>query len=156
MKLIYGLLLFLVFIPNSSALIINEIMADPIADETLNEWIELYNNESKEIDVSNWIIGDNADNDSIEGGLYGKEGTIIKPFGFAILTDDNTRAYNNFNVSPDAIKLYVDDSSMGNGLGNDGETIYLFDSSSNIIDKKEYNKTNEGLSWALINGTLVQ
>ncbi len=156
MKIIYILLVLLIFIPDSSALIINEIMADPIADETLNEWIELYNDENIEINASNWVIGDGTDNDTIEGGLYSKEGTIIGPFGFAIITDDNTRAYNNFNVSQDALRLYIDDGSIGNGLSNDGETIYLFDASHNLIDKKEYNKTKEGLSWALLNGTLAE
>ncbi len=141
---------------SSSALIINEIMADPIADETLNEWIELYNDEDKEINASGWIIGDDNDNDTIEGGLYNKEGAIIVAFGYAILTDDATRAYNNFNVSNDAVRLYVDDSSIGNGLSNDGETFYLYDNSHNLIDYKSYNKTTEGLSWAYINGTLMR
>lgn len=150
------LLPFSLFSYSSSALIINEIMADPIADETLNEWIELYNDEDKEINVSNWIIGDDKDNDTIGGGLYDKEGTIIPPFGYAILTDDATRAYNNFNVSNEAVRLYVDDSSIGNGLSNDGEIFYLYDANLNLIDAKSYNKTTEGLSWAYINGTLMK
>ena len=140
----------------SSALIINEIMADPIADETLNEWIELYNDENKEINVSNWMIGDDNDNGTIEGGLYDKEGATIGPFGYALITDDATRVYNNFNVSNEAIRLYVDGSSMGNGLSNDGETFYLYDNAHLLIDAKSYNKTSEGLSWAYINGTLMK
>ncbi len=138
----------------SNGIIINEIMADPIADEPLNEWIELYNNESISINVSDWIIGDDNDNDIIEGGLYNKQGTIIEPFGFAIITDDATRVYNNFNVSDTAIRLYVDDSSIGNGLSNDGKTIYLYDKNGNLIHKVTYNKTKEGLTWAYLNGSL--
>ncbi len=145
------------FLPHSSsALIINEIMADPIADETLNEWVELYNDESREINVSNWIMGDDSNNDSIEGGLYNKEGAIIGAFGYALITDDSTRVYNNFNVSNEAIRLYVNGSSIGNGLSNDGEIIYLYDGARNLIDAKPYNKTAEGLSWAYINGTLMK
>lgn len=139
----------------SNGLIINEIMADPIADETLNEWIEIYNNEDKEIDVKNWIIGDERDNDTIGGGLYNKEGTVITPFGYALITDGATRIYNNFNVSQDAIRLYVDDGSIGNGLSNDGETFYIYDSNHNLIDKKEYNASTEGLSWSYIDGALL-
>ena len=45
------------------------------------------------------IHGDDKNNDTIEGGLYNKEGTIIEPFSFAIITDGATRVYNNFNVS---------------------------------------------------------
>src|SRR3989344_5477247 len=149
-------LLFIFIVPIAAkAVIINEIMADTL-DDTNNEWIELYNNDSISIDVNNWLIGDNKSNDAIEGGLYDKEGTIIPAEGFAIITDDATRVYNNFNVSEDAIRLYVDDSSIGNGLGNDGETIYLYDFQGNLIDKKIYNEASEGLSWALINGTFFK
>ena len=54
----------------SNGMIINEIMADTIADESLNEWVELYNDQNVSVNVSNWIIGDDSDNDTIEGGLY--------------------------------------------------------------------------------------
>tara|TARA_Y100000310_G_scaffold336554_1_gene421440 strand:- start:21989 stop:23758 length:1770 start_codon:yes stop_codon:yes gene_type:complete len=155
MKLLVYLLFFIFLIQISNGVMINEIMADPIADETLNEWIELYNNESVSINVSNWVIGDDNDNDTIEGGLYDKEGTIIEAFGYAIITDKATRVYNNFNISSDAVRLYVDDSSIGGyGLSNNGETIHLYTKNNNLIDKKTYNATTEDLSWAYLNGSL--
>lgn len=156
MKILPFLLVFIVLMQISNAIIINEIMADPIADETLNEWLELYNDENKDVNVSGWIIGDENDNDTIEGGLYNNEGTIIPAFGYAIITDDATRVYNNFNVSNDAVRLYADDSSIGNGLGNDGETIYLYDDDVNLIDKKTYSETTEDLSWAYIINSLFK
>ncbi|MBI2208322.1 lamin tail domain-containing protein [Candidatus Woesearchaeota archaeon] len=154
MGFLFLLLAFLLSIGISDALMINEIMADPVADESLNEWIELYNNESAGINASNWIIGDNNDNDTIEGGLYNKEGTVIPAYGFAIIADGSTRVYNNFNVSSDAVRLYVDDSSIGNGLSNSGEAFYLYDSNGNLVDVKNYNSTTDGLSWAVLNGSL--
>jgi hypothetical protein len=138
----------------SYGIIINEIMADPVADETLNEWIEIYNDENNAVNVSEWGIGDDISNDTLEGGLYNNEGTIIEAFSYAIITDDATRVYNNFNVSQDVVRLYVDDASIGNGLGNKGETIYLYDNKGNLIDKQTYNGTTEDLSWSYINGTL--
>ena len=156
MKFVSFLLVFIFSMQISNAIVINEIMADPIADDALNEWLELYNNKNKDVNVSGWIIGDDKDNDTIEGGLYNKDGTIIPEFGYAIITDDATRVYNNFNVSSDAIRLYVDDASIGNGLGNDGETIYIYDGNGNLIDKKMYNKTTEDLSWAYINNSLFK
>ncbi|HJN56598.1 MAG: lamin tail domain-containing protein [Candidatus Woesearchaeota archaeon] len=147
------LLISIILTLNSEALIINEIMADTIADESLNEWIELYNDDAAEINVSGWIIGDDNDNDTIEGGLYNEEGTIIPAFGYAIITDEATRVYNNFNVSNNAVRLYIDDSSIGGyGLSNSGETIYLYN--NNLVDKRTYNKTSEDLSWAYVNGSL--
>ncbi|MBI2522788.1 lamin tail domain-containing protein [Candidatus Woesearchaeota archaeon] len=156
MKFLSFLGVFIFLMQISNAIVINEIMADPIADETLNEWVELYNEEDNDVNVSGWIIGDDNDNDTILGGLYNNEGTIIPAFGYAIITDDATRVYNNFNVSSDAVRLYVDDASIGNGLSNDGETIYLYDNSNKLMDKKTYNETTEDLSWAYINNTLYK
>ena len=154
MRFLLFLSAFLIFIDVVNGILINEIMADPVADESLNEWIELYNNESVGINLSSWIIGDDNDNDTIEGGLYNNEGTIIPAYGFAIITDDATRVYNNFNVSNDAVRLYVDDSSIGNALSNSGETFYLYDHNKNLIHKQTYNSTTDGLSWAFLNGSL--
>lgn len=134
-------------------LIINEVMPSPIEDESLNEWIELYNNGTEPINVSNFIIGDSSDNDTIEGGYYGGSGTTIPPNNYAILTDDSTRVYNNFNCSPSAIRLYVDDSSIGNGLKNSGETIYLYDNNNNSIHSINYTETEKGKSFAFLNNS---
>lgn len=150
------IIIFILLIETHAAIIINEIMPNPATDEALNEWVELYNNESIAINVSGWSIGDNADNDSIEGGLYNKEGTIIAPLGFAIVTADATRAYNNFNASSDAVKLYSNDNSIGNGLSNSEDVIYIYDNNNNLIDKKEYHSTTEGFSWAFANNSLHQ
>jgi len=152
MKKILALILF--FIPIVEAnIIITEIMADPIADETLNEWIEIYNNSTEEIDIQDWQIGDEKDTDTLEGGLYDKKGTIIPPEGYAIITDDSTRVYNNFNVSNDVIKLYTDDGSIGNGLKNSGETIWLYNEEGKTIDNITYEETVEGQSYSLFNDT---
>ncbi len=156
-KIISFSIFFILIIPFSYAnLIINEIMADPLADEALNEWIELYNNNSFELNLSGYKISDSSDTDTIEGGLYNKEGTIIPAFGYAIITDEATRVYNNFNVSPQAIRLYVDDSSIGNGLSNNGETITLYDNNNNVIHSITYTKTSQDLSWSYVNGSLFK
>jgi len=144
------LLLVLLLIPIARAeIIITEIMANPIADESLNEWVEIYNNGTEPIDVKGWMIGDDKDNDTLEGGLYGKEGTIIPAQSYAIITDSNTRVYNNFNISSEATKLYVDDESIGNGLRNSGEIIWLYDQNGNVIYELTYGETKEGQTYSL-------
>lgn len=145
------LILVLLSAPVSADILINEIMPDPIADESLNEWVELYNNGAQPVDLNGWSIGDNSDLDKIGGGLYNGEGTIIPPKGYAIVTDDSTRVYNNFNVSPHAIKLYVEDSSIGNGLKNTGETLYLYNNT--LLQNISYPQSETGKSLAWINNT---
>lgn len=147
-------ILILLIIPIAKAeIIITEIMANPIADETLNEWIEIYNNGTEPIDIKGWIIGDDKDNDTLEGGLYNKEGTKIPAQSYAIITDSTTRVYNNFNISWETTKLYVDDESIGNGLKNSGETIWLYNKDGEAIDEVSYEETKEGKSYSLDNNT---
>ncbi len=142
--------LFLVSVVRADILI-NEIMADPIADENLNEWVELYNGGSSGVNLSGWIIGDSNDNDTIEGGLYFGSGTILGAGAYALITDDSTRTYDNFDCANNVLRLYVDDSSIGNGLSNSGDTLYLYDSEGSLIDSFSYNETDEGNSWFLLN-----
>ncbi len=133
--------------------IINEIMARPLDDESMNEWIELYNNDSQNIDLKNYSMGDIFEKDALVGGQYNKIGTIIKANGYAIITDDMTRVYDNFEYNVNATRIYLEDGSFGKGgLDNAGKMIYLYDGDL-IVDKINYSSTNAGKSYArLIDG----
>lgn len=68
---------------SSHALIINEIMSNPVGDDGGREWIEIYNNSSSTVDITNLSI-------SIKGGptvsvipLSG--GTVIPANGYGII-----------------------------------------------------------------------
>ena len=70
--------IFLLFAQFSSAeIIISEVHPHPLKDQSLNEWVELYNNGSEAVNVSGWVFGDAFANDVIEGPLFGKEGEIL-------------------------------------------------------------------------------
>jgi len=57
---------------------INEIMYDPAGDESWYEWIELHNNDTKEIDVSGWVLnGTIGGSDTILSGAMGMDGYLI-------------------------------------------------------------------------------
>lgn len=65
------------------ALIINEIMSNPIGDDGGREWIELYNNSSSTVDISSLTI-------SIKGGSFVSVfpvsgGTTITPDGYVVI-----------------------------------------------------------------------
>lgn len=151
------LFLVLLLIPIAKAeIIITEIMANPLADEDLNEWIEIYNNGTEPVDIKGWSVGDDKDNDTLEGGLYNKEGTLIPSQGYAIITDYNTRVYNNFNISQETTKLYTDDETLGNGLRNSGETVWLYSPNGEVISEATYGETKEGLSYSLNENTWLE
>ena len=135
-----------------SSILISEVHPDPILDESLNEWVEITNDGSQPVDVGGWVFGDDVDNSTIEGPLFEGEGATIPAFGFAILADENTRVYENFNVSEDAIHLYIDDAALGNGLSNDGEMIYLY-ANGTLIAFANYTRPTSGFSSSLLNGS---
>jgi hypothetical protein len=84
-----------------------------------DEWIELYNNTSSPIDISNWKLV--AEDGTPEIALSG----VISPKDFYLLerTDDTTISEIN------ADKIYT------GALGNKGEKLKLFDEQGNLIDE---------------------
>lgn len=135
---------------NVSAIMINEIMADPGCADKFCEWIELYNNDINSINISGWSIGDGDAVDSIENFL-GNDDIIIPGKSFALIVDQDSRVSQNFNVGGNIIWIYVDDNAIGNGL-SDNDEISLYDNNSSVIDNIVYMKVADGNTWALVNG----
>ena len=122
-----------------TTIVINEIMYNPEEDDNYNEWVELYNPTNQSINVSGWNIIDNFSEDVLEGDSdHGNGTTIIPPKGYAIIADHGTRIYENYSISNETIKLYVDDLSIGNGLGNTKDKLILKNSTGTVIDAMEW------------------
>ncbi|KHO54790.1 MAG: hypothetical protein QT10_C0012G0038 [archaeon GW2011_AR19] len=49
-------IVFIFLIGNVSAVIINEIMYNPVQNEHYNEWIEIYNEGGSNIDLTGWNL----------------------------------------------------------------------------------------------------
>ncbi len=145
-KSLPALFLFFVFFlvimisgTSSSKIIINEIMYDPVLNDNYYEWIELFNPTNYSINISGWSITDNSAEDFLEGDFNNGNGsTIIPSKGYAIIADHETKIYENFSIPNQTIKLFVDDSSIGNGLGNSGDKIILKNETGMIIDAVEW------------------
>jgi hypothetical protein len=133
--------------------IINEIMADPLGDDFYDEWVELYNNGTERVNLKNWKIGDEKENDTLQlNSGFENQDMILQPDEYAIITDDFTYCYYKLNYSKIAIKLVVNDSAIGNGLGNSGETLYLYNDNATLIDQVTYDSTTEGRTYAFFDG----
>jgi hypothetical protein len=87
--------------------VINELVADPLPGQ--EDWIELYNNDSVPIDISDWSLSD--------GGnfFFFPAGTVLDPDSY--LTLDRGVA-----------------GSFTFGLAKDGEVLSLFDDSNVLMD----------------------
>ena len=133
------ILLFLLFLPLIQAnLQINEIMYAPL---DANEWIEIYNPTNQSINLTNWLLTDNKNTDTLECCSFDNGCTLnLDPLSYAIITDQDTTLYNHLENF--ALKICVDDNSLGNGLGNSGDTIKIHNNNSKIFLNYSSNLAN--------------
>jgi|TARA_Y100000034_G_scaffold71539_1_gene86303 hypothetical protein len=143
MKLDFLKLFLIVFIiQDVSAVIISEVMYNPIQSEYYNEWIEIYNNGS-EVDLSNWTLCGKTllagYIDYADGQLKSDTTMILSAGNYAIITDGDsgTEVYSNFAVA-DSLSLYVNSASLCTGLKNDGDSISLEDAEGILINSMTY------------------
>ena len=116
-------------------IIINEIMADPLTGGS--DWIELYNNSEKLIDLFEWQIAKNKngvidDNETIEAHY------LLPPGDYVVLSENTSQIIQNYPASVSGKFIEMDVPSFN----NDSSTIYIIDNqilpSNNVIDKVSY------------------
>jgi hypothetical protein len=99
-------------------IVINEIAWMGTKTSYNDEWLELYNNTDSQINLSGWqIIAADGDFSIILSG-------IIPAGGFYLLERSND------DTLPDILA----DQIYSGAMGNNGESLFLYDNSKNIID----------------------
>lgn len=114
----------------SGDVIINEILFNPVTGGS--DWVELYNNSDKLIDLINWEIA-NYDNDTIDNNKLVEEHYLLFPGEYVILCEDSLQVdmhYPTF-IPGKAIELDLPTYS------NDSGTVYLIHNSG-VMDKVSY------------------
>ncbi len=96
--------------------IINEFLPNPIGKDTDGEWIKLFNNGNIAVNLSGWRIKDASS----------------RVFIFST---------TNKNIIASKETLTLDYKTTKISLNNNGETIFLYDKTDNLIDKAEYSGT---------------
>ena len=150
------LFLILIFLVKTSSanILINEVVYDPEKNDNYYEWIELYNPTNKSINLSDWSITDNSQTDFIKGNfIEGNGSTNIKSKSYAIITDHGTKIYEDITIDEEIILLYIDDSSIGNGLSNSGDKIILKNKTGEAVDSIEWIKDYEDVPGIPANKT---
>lgn len=109
---------YLVLAAEGSSVVINEIAWMGSTDSSADEWIELYNASSAEIDLSGWKIVDDEQSDYVI-----KEGKIAA-FGYFVIENRE-----------DAVKGVDADALIQLSLANSGDSLTLKDADGNIVDK---------------------
>ncbi|MCK4579321.1 MAG: lamin tail domain-containing protein, partial [Candidatus Marinimicrobia bacterium] len=112
-------------------LVFSEIMYDPAGTDSPNEFVELVNRSTSEINLTGWRLLDLADEDSLLG-----ENRVIWPGQYVIIFEGDYDLETGIyaGLIPDGAKIFqVNDNTLGNGLGNGGDSLFLVDTSGATV-----------------------
>lgn len=115
-------------------IVINEINHVNMTGETSDDWVELYNAGSIDVDLSNWIIKDEQDDHE----FVISEGTSIKAGEYLVVCKD-TLAYRTYYGK--------DGEGVGNidfGFGNTSDCVRLYNYQEVLVDSVGYNTIVDG------------
>nr|NQU91378.1 CotH kinase family protein [Bacteroidota bacterium] len=115
----------------ADSLVINEINYNSASNFVPEDWVEFYNPNEYELDITGWVFKDEDDAHAFEF----PENTIIEPLGYLVLCND-TAAFTS--LFPDVTNIIGD---MGFGLSGNGELIRLFNDEDVMVDTVHYDDT---------------
>src|SRR3954453_9415904 len=106
-----------------SVVVFNEIMYHPATNEPASEWVELYNQNAVDVDLSGWRITDGID-------YLFPNGTVIKGGGYLVVA-----------ISPASLRAAGVTNVVGpftGRLSNNGELLRLRDINNRLMDSVSY------------------
>lgn len=134
---------------HSETIRFNEVLADPpgAGQRGAGEWIELYNAGAVPVDLNGWLVGDAVDpSDRVVPWAAGGS-TVLHPGGYALIVDPDTRPPPAW-LTGSTLLLRPDDSSLGNGLRSDGDSLLLTDPRGVAVDSASWVVgAGDGISW---------
>lgn len=151
MKFILGTCFLLSQVVCAHALIINEVLSNPIGDDGGREWIEVYNNSDTDVDLTSLTI-------SIKGGSFipvtpVSGGTTLVPHGYAIIGSTVSGATKFMLDYPSFSKPLF---KSGISLVNTGVTSIELKIGGVVVDTlASYTAAKEGNTYSYLSGSFV-
>lgn len=127
----------------------NEVLADVPGREGNGggEWIELRNDGNRPVDLCGWSVGDESDQQDHLIAWQDGGSTTLLPGQMALILDPDSNPAT-LQLPAALVIMHPDDSSIGNGLRGDGESIHLLDPSGITADTLVWvSNAGEGISW---------
>ena len=108
-----------------SVVVFNEVMYHPVTKEASSEWIELYNQNGVDVDLSGW---------SLSGGVdyTFPDGTVIKGRGYLVVASDPA------SLAASGVSATVALGPFAGRLSNGGEKLELLDRNRRSMDVLDY------------------
>ncbi len=116
-----------------SDVVINEILSNPLTGG--NDWIEVYNNSDKLVDLFDWQIA-NYDNDTIDNQKIVSEHFLLFPDEYVVLAEDTLHIVQNYPSYEGGRFIEMDLPTFT----NDSSTVYLLGSLGQLLDKVSYDE----------------
>ena len=117
-------------LPQKGDIIINEILQNP--KNGGQDWVELYNNSNKVINLKDWQFA-NFDDDTISNFKSISSNYLLKPNDFVVLGEDSSFVKQTYPFSVPGKFLYAELPSYD----NDSSTVYII-YNSEVIDQVSY------------------
>ena len=112
-----------------NSIVINEINYYSSDNYITKDWISrIFNNSDSSIDISNWIIKDNRNDNTFQF----LSNQIIDSGGFWRFVGDSN-SFKNFHP-----EIYNVIGNLGFGLSGDGDMVRLYDNTEKLIDSVNY------------------
>ncbi len=107
--------------PIDARIVINEVLYDAEFDETIGEWVELYNAGAVVVSLDGWELRDGSGGEPL--GTW-----TLEPGEFVLV------GAAGGDASMSGAPFIAIQGRIGNGLGNDGDALMLADPSGRIVD----------------------
>ena len=120
--------------------VISEVYYDTVGTDAIEEWIELYNNSGRIVDIGGCTITDNY---PAGGHITIPAGTRMAPYSFLTVAANSGGFTNLYHYEAD----YYYGTAVA--LGNGGDALLLRDGLNNLVDAVSY---EGGLSGGLPSG----
>ena len=121
-------------------IIINEILFNPFTGAS--DYLELYNNSEKTIDLYNYFIADY--DDGIDNFKKVEEHFILAPNQYVLFTEDSLSTASEYNQRDASVFIEMDLPTFP----NDSTTVYVLNPDSLVLDYFSY---NDDMHFTLIN-----
>ncbi len=125
-KIIFLCFSVLLFCSYAKAQVINELFPNPDGDDNNHEFVEIYTEGF--MNLSLYILGDEAGNDSLTALQYWNT-------SYSLIVEEYFN-YSNINAS-----VYSVGATIGNNLGNTGDTVFLYDPEKKLLDRVSYDSS---------------
>ena len=114
----------------SGDVVINEILFDPYTGGS--DWVELYNNSNKLIDLYNWELA-TYDDDTIGGNALISSHFVLYPGEYVVITEDSNQIIQDYPAA--VIGRFIESDVPS--LTNDSSTVYIIQGTE-VIDRVAY------------------